>query len=230
MLRAVAAHQLGVAPGVVVWGWRTRRRRRGRPGGTAGARCVGEPDRGRVPARRDDLARRGGPGGQPAGGRAPGEAAAGPGAVARRARRWRLCPGVLKMLRWHRPLVLNCFGTGRSDSSGVVEGMNLKAKLAMRKACTGSDPTGPANSLHTIHLGAYQSTVSRTNLAEELTTGSATPNAMQRPDPILSGSSPCPKQIPRGIERQARTGFRCSGAAASGRQPLDSPSALRLRA
>ena len=54
----------------------------------------------------------------------------------RRAMRSRLEPmkKVAKMLRRHRPLVLNWFRTGRSHSSGAVEGMNLKAKLAMRKA------------------------------------------------------------------------------------------------
>ena len=54
----------------------------------------------------------------------------------RRAMRSRLEPmqKVAKMLRRHRPLVLNWFRTGRSYSSGAVEGMNLKAKLAMRKA------------------------------------------------------------------------------------------------
>ena len=54
----------------------------------------------------------------------------------RRAMRSRLEPmkKVAKMLRRHRPLVLNWFRTGRSYSSGAVEGMNLKAKLALRKA------------------------------------------------------------------------------------------------
>ena len=54
----------------------------------------------------------------------------------RRAMRSRLEPmkKVAKTLRRHRPLVLNWFRTGRSYSSGAVEGMNLKAKLAMRKA------------------------------------------------------------------------------------------------
>ena len=54
----------------------------------------------------------------------------------RRAMRSRLEPmqKVATMLRRHRPLVLNWFWTGRSYSSGAVEGMNLKAKLALRRA------------------------------------------------------------------------------------------------
>ena len=41
---------------------------------------------------------------------------------------------VAKMLRRHKPLILNWFAAGGSLSSGAVEGLNLKAKLAMRKA------------------------------------------------------------------------------------------------
>lgn len=39
-----------------------------------------------------------------------------------------------KMVRKHRPLILNWFRTGRAFSSGAVEGMNNKAKVALRKA------------------------------------------------------------------------------------------------
>jgi transposase len=54
----------------------------------------------------------------------------------RRATRSRIQPmqKVAKMLRKHRPLVLNWFRTGRAFSSGAVEGMNNKAKVALRKA------------------------------------------------------------------------------------------------
>lgn len=54
----------------------------------------------------------------------------------RRAMRSRLEPikRVARMLERHRPLVLNWFRTGRAYSSGAVEGMNLKAKLSIRKA------------------------------------------------------------------------------------------------
>lgn len=54
----------------------------------------------------------------------------------RRAVRSRIQPmmKVAKMLKSHQPLVLNWFRTGRCHSSGTVEGMNNKAKLALRKA------------------------------------------------------------------------------------------------
>ena len=41
---------------------------------------------------------------------------------------------VAKMLLKHKPLVLNWFKAKGEISSGAVEGMNLKAKLTMRKA------------------------------------------------------------------------------------------------
>ncbi len=41
---------------------------------------------------------------------------------------------VAKMLRKHKPLILNWFKAKGRLSSGVVEGLNLKAKLTMRKA------------------------------------------------------------------------------------------------
>lgn len=41
---------------------------------------------------------------------------------------------VARMLRRHKPLVLNWFKAKGEISSGAVEGMNLKAKLTMRKA------------------------------------------------------------------------------------------------
>ncbi|MCP4073942.1 MAG: ISL3 family transposase [Hyphomicrobiales bacterium] len=41
---------------------------------------------------------------------------------------------VAKMLRKHKPLILNWFKAKGELSSGAVEGMNLKAKLTMRKA------------------------------------------------------------------------------------------------
>ncbi len=54
----------------------------------------------------------------------------------RRAMRSRIQPmqKVARMLRNHRPLVLNWFRTGRAFSSGAVEGMHNKAKVALRKA------------------------------------------------------------------------------------------------
>ena len=41
---------------------------------------------------------------------------------------------VARMLRTHKPLILNWFKAKGQLSSGAVEGMNLKAKLTMRKA------------------------------------------------------------------------------------------------
>ena len=41
---------------------------------------------------------------------------------------------VAKMLRKHKPLILNWFRAKGRLSSGAVEGLNLKAKLTMRKA------------------------------------------------------------------------------------------------
>ena len=39
-----------------------------------------------------------------------------------------------RMVRKHRPLILNWFRTGRAVSSGAVEGMNNNARVALRKA------------------------------------------------------------------------------------------------
>ena len=54
----------------------------------------------------------------------------------RQAARSRLAPAgrVARTLLKHRPLLLNWFRTGRVHSSGAVEGLNGKAKLALRKA------------------------------------------------------------------------------------------------
>ena len=41
---------------------------------------------------------------------------------------------VAKMLRRHRPLLLNWFKAKKQFSSGIVEGFNNKAKLTTRKA------------------------------------------------------------------------------------------------
>ena len=41
---------------------------------------------------------------------------------------------VVKMIRKHRELILNYFRAKKEYSSGVVEGLNGKAKLAMKKA------------------------------------------------------------------------------------------------
>jgi len=41
---------------------------------------------------------------------------------------------VAKMLRRHRPLLLNWFRAKKQFSSGIVEGFNTKEKLTTRKA------------------------------------------------------------------------------------------------
>ena len=41
---------------------------------------------------------------------------------------------VVKMLRTHRPLILNYFKAKKQFSSGVVEGLNNKVKVTMRKS------------------------------------------------------------------------------------------------
>ena len=41
---------------------------------------------------------------------------------------------VARMLRNHKELILNWFSADGKISNGAVEGLNLKAKLAMRKA------------------------------------------------------------------------------------------------
>ncbi len=41
---------------------------------------------------------------------------------------------IARMLRAHRPLLLNYFKAKKEFSSGVVEGLNNKAKLTMRKS------------------------------------------------------------------------------------------------
>lgn len=42
---------------------------------------------------------------------------------------------VAQMLRTHKDLILNWFRAGGSLSNGIVEGLNNKAKLTIRKAC-----------------------------------------------------------------------------------------------
>ena len=41
---------------------------------------------------------------------------------------------VVKTLRAHRPLILNYFRAKKEFSSGIVEGLNNKAKVTMRKS------------------------------------------------------------------------------------------------
>jgi transposase len=48
---------------------------------------------------------------------------------------------VAKMLRNHKPLILNWFKAKGHVSCGAVEGLNLKAKLTIRIHHTVSNPT-----------------------------------------------------------------------------------------
>ena len=41
---------------------------------------------------------------------------------------------VVQMLRAHRPLILNYFRARKQFSSGIVEGLNNKVKVTMRKS------------------------------------------------------------------------------------------------
>ena len=47
---------------------------------------------------------------------------------------------IARSLRSHRPLILNYFHAKKQFSSGIVEGLNNKAKLTMRKSY-GSEPS-----------------------------------------------------------------------------------------
>lgn len=42
---------------------------------------------------------------------------------------------VVKMLRAHRPLIPNYFRAKKQFSSGIVEGLNNKVKVTIRKSC-----------------------------------------------------------------------------------------------
>ena len=41
---------------------------------------------------------------------------------------------IARSLRQHQELILNCFRAQKLISSGVVEGLNIKAKVTMRKS------------------------------------------------------------------------------------------------
>ena len=57
---------------------------------------------------------------------------------------------IARSLREHRELILNYFRAQKLLSSGVVEGLNNKAKVTMRKS-SGSEPSEPSNSLSITH-------------------------------------------------------------------------------
>ena len=49
-------------------------------------------------------------------------------------KRWEPMKKIARTLRSHRALILNYFRARKQFSSGVVEGLNNKAKLTMRKS------------------------------------------------------------------------------------------------
>jgi transposase len=50
---------------------------------------------------------------------------------------------VVKMLRAHRPLILNYFRARKEFSSGIVEGLNNKVKVPIRKSALSRNLTDP---------------------------------------------------------------------------------------
>jgi hypothetical protein len=71
------------------------------------------------------------------------------------------------MLRAHRPLLLNYFKAKKEFSSGVVEGLNNKAKLTMRKSYGASAPSAFWNSPSITHLPSYPSRSLPMNSSDE---------------------------------------------------------------
>ena len=63
---------------------------------------------------------------------------------------------VARTLRAHRELILNYFRARKEFSSGVIEGLNNKVKVTMRKSY-GSGRSAPPNSPYIIHLANYPS-------------------------------------------------------------------------
>jgi transposase len=63
---------------------------------------------------------------------------------------------IARMLRSHRALLLNYFKARKQYSSGVVEGLNNKAKVTMRRSY-GFAPSASSNSRSITHLANYLS-------------------------------------------------------------------------
>ena len=63
---------------------------------------------------------------------------------------------IARTLRSHRTLILNYFKAKKAFSSGVVEGLNNKAKVTMRKSY-GSARSGSSNLPCITHLASCQS-------------------------------------------------------------------------
>ena len=73
---------------------------------------------------------------------------------------------IARTLRSHRALILNYFRARKQFSSGVVEGLNNKAKLTMRKP-TASAPSTSRKPRCTMHLANYRNLTSPTNSSDE---------------------------------------------------------------
>jgi len=71
-----------------------------------------------------------------------------------------------KTMRTHRELLLNYFRAKKAYSSGVVEGMNNKAKVTMRKS-TDSEHSESQKSRSIMHLANYPSQSSPTVFTDE---------------------------------------------------------------
>jgi transposase len=73
---------------------------------------------------------------------------------------------IARSLRQHRELILNYFRAQKLLSSGVVEGLNNKAKVTMRNP-TGSAPSAASNSRSTTHLANCPSPNQPMNFSDE---------------------------------------------------------------
>jgi transposase len=73
---------------------------------------------------------------------------------------------IARTLRTHRPLLLNYFKARKEFSSGVVEGLNNKAKVTMRRSY-GFAPSASWNSRSTTHLASCPSLSLPMNSSDE---------------------------------------------------------------
>jgi transposase len=73
---------------------------------------------------------------------------------------------IARSLRIHRDLILNYFRAQKTLSSGVVEGLNNKAKVTMRKSY-GSAPIASWNSPSITHLASCRSRRLPTSFSNE---------------------------------------------------------------
>ena len=92
---------------------------------------------------------------------------------------------IARSLRQHRELILNYFRAQKLLSSGVVEGLNNKAKVTMRNP-TGSGPSAASNSPCTTHLASCPSPSPPTNFSDEPKKKSRSGRNNQRADVQLA--------------------------------------------